>query len=69
MAQEAKTAVDVTADGGLPGSPTPAAKRGSGSGNPLSPPPRTPESRISSAAVQSPSGGIVDRRQLFDGEF
>lgn len=64
---EAKTAVDVTADAGLPRSPAPA-KRGSGSATPLSPPPHTPESRRSNAAVGSPSGGIVDRRQLFDGE-
>eukprot|EP00903_Cladosiphon_okamuranus_P007150 g6943.t1 len=76
MEQEAKSAVDITAAaaaaaaaGGLPGSPAPAAiKRGSGSGNPLSPPPRTPESRISRATVQSSPGGVVDRRQLFEGK-
>ena len=69
MAQEAKTAVDVTAGGGgLPGSPAPV-KRGSGSDNPLSPPPRTPESRMNNATLQSPSGGMVDRRQLFEGGF
>ncbi|CAM9967254.1 unnamed protein product, partial [Scytosiphon promiscuus] len=52
-----------------PGSPSPAKRGGSSAGcDPLSPPPpRTPESRSSSAAAVSPSSGMVDRRQLFEG--
>lgn len=63
----AKAGAGATA---VPRSPSPTKQRKSAV-IPMSPPPRTPESVSSTAVVESPSagGGMVDRRQLFDGEL